>query len=109
MDELADYVASRAPIMYRLIGRDAIEETVRRAVVAWPCDEMVACERRPDRQRQILKRVKQEVTEGNRYGNPILILWGIGIIINLIWQWWLSRHKNQSTMREWQRAMEAGS
>lgn len=109
MDELHDYVLSRMPVLSRLMGREAVADVVRRTVVEWPCSEMAAYEHSEESQRLVLRRIRKKVAAEKRYGNPILILWGIGIIINLVWQWWLSRRKNQDTMREWQRAMEAGS
>lgn len=109
MDELVDHVCARTPVLSRLVGRHAVAETVARTVASWPGSDMTACGPDEEGQRVLLRRLRKKVMAEQRYGNPLLILWGISIIINLVWQWWLSRQQNRERMTMWQQAMEAGS
>jgi len=32
------------------------------------------------------------------YGNPMIWLWILSVVINLIWQWWLHRHDQEEML-----------
>lgn len=43
----------------------------------------------PDSKADFAKEVRARYQA--KYGNPMIFLWILGIVINLVWQWWLSR------------------
>lgn len=109
MDELVDHVCARMPVLARMVGRSRIGEIVQDSVAAWPSGELAAAEYDEPVRKRLLARVREHVVREKRYGNPILIMWAISIVINLVWQWWLSRRENQEKLAVWQHALESGS
>lgn len=111
MNELVQYVCEKRPLLVRLVGRERVAEVIAATVASWPGAALAACDKAGDRElgRATLSELRCHVIKEKRYGNPLLILWGISLIINLVWQWWLSRQQNREKMACWQKAMEGGS
>lgn len=109
MNELVDYVCERRPLLAMLVGRAQVADVVASAVEYWPSEALSISSGDSGLERATLADLRRGIIREKRYGNPVLILWGISLIINLIWQWWLSRRENKTKMNEWRTAMEAGS
>ncbi len=39
------------------------------------------------------RRIKQRMAADDEYGNPLIFLWIIGLVIQMMWQLWLRRNK----------------
>jgi hypothetical protein len=102
MNELVSYVCDRMPVRSRLIGRAKIAAVVEEAVRHWPGPMLVMLNH--DGQERLLDGVRERLSQDKRFGS-ILLLWGIALIVQLVWQWWLSRSANQMQLADWQREM----
>lgn len=78
-----------------IVGGDWRCRLFRRASGRWV--RCVLAEWDQSTQEQWLPIVRKDARRRYRakYGIPLLWMWLLGVIINLIWQWWLNRDESQ--------------
>ena len=95
-DDLYQYVFARMPVRTACMGRDSIKRLVDDLAYKWPVRQLTSCMGEEDRQRLVLRRLRERTVANKRYGS-VLLLFALSTVISLIFQWWLHhRHTTKA-------------
>lgn len=103
----------------RLVGKERLCDMVLMAVTEWPIQSLMDCERSSAVEEKILDTITAnvgrtyETVRGSekRYG----FFWAfvlssvVSAVVQLVFEWWLSRAANRVKMAAWQYGMKGGS
>jgi hypothetical protein len=105
MEELKEYVRSRAAVRAALVGRSRLDGLVEDAVAEWPISPLMECAPGTAMERKVLDGLAGRVRRRRqRYGFiwSLLLASALSAVIRLILEWWLSRPANRVKLAGWQ-------